>query len=59
MNKKKIFNFKLAQYLVSKGHKVLCMDKGRYGDQCYVFEATEQFMKDFSNKTHANRNIIL
>lgn len=57
MKKKKIFNNKLAQYLINKGHKMLYKDKGSRGDECYVFEATEELIRDFTTRVHEIRDL--
>lgn len=57
MKEKKIFNYKLAQYLVNKGHEVLRLDKGTYGDTCYVFEANERLIRDFKTRVHSIRDL--
>lgn len=57
MKEKKIFNFKLAQHLVNKGHKIIRTDKGSRGDDCYVFEANERLIKDFETRVHSMRDL--
>lgn len=57
MKEKKIFNFKLAQHLVNKGHKIIRTDKGSRGDACYVFEANERLIKDFETRVHSMRDL--
>jgi hypothetical protein len=57
MKEKKIFNFKLAQHLVNKGHKIIRTDKGTRGDDCYVFEANERLIKDFETRVYSMRDL--
>lgn len=57
MKEKKIFNYKLAQYLVNKGHRIVRTDKGSRGDACYVFEANERLIKDFETRVHSIRDL--
>lgn len=57
MKEKKIFNFKLAQYLVNKGHEVLRIGVGSYGDKCYIFKNTEELIKDFNTRVHSIRDL--
>lgn len=57
MKEKKIFNYKLAQYLVNKGHEVLRIGVGSYGDKCYIFEANERLIRDFKTRVHSIRDL--
>lgn len=53
METKRIFNLKLAQYLVSKGHIVLDIvnDKKNIGKKIFIFKRTKEFLNDLSEKT--------
>ena len=54
---KAIFDHKLAQHLVRKGHQVIRMSKGRQGDPCYLFNATPEMLKDFETRVHEIRDV--
>lgn len=56
MKTKPIFNHKLAQYLVSKGHTIIRMGTGTRGDKCYLFKETKELLKDFTTKSHEIRD---
>lgn len=60
METKRIFDFKLMQHLVQKGHNVVRIDNDKKDPKrkVFVFEKTEQFMKDFTERTHEKRKII-
>lgn len=56
MKIKKIFNHKMAQYLVNKGHTVVGTGTGTRGDRCYLFKETKELLKDFTTKSHEIRD---
>lgn len=61
METKRIFDFKLMQYLVQRGHNVVRIedDKKDPRRKVFVFERTDEFTKDFIQRTHERRNIKL
>lgn len=61
METKRIFDFKLMQYLVQRGHNVVRIedDKKDPKRKVFVFERTEEFTKDFIKRTHERRKILL
>lgn len=56
---KKIFNKKIALWLENRGHKKIGKGKGKFGDECCIFEYTKELEKDFEFKTHSMRDIRL
>lgn len=61
METKRIFDFKLMQYLIERGHNVVRIDDDKKDPKrkIFVFEKTEGFMKDFINRTYEKRKIAL
>ena len=55
-NIKKIFSDKMMRYLIEKGHKVINVGKGIHGDDCYIFEATPELIRDFNNRASSIRD---
>ena len=55
-NTKKIFSYKMMRYLIEKGHKVINVGKGRRGDDCYIFEATPELIRDFNGRASSIRD---
>lgn len=56
-NIKKIFSDKMMRYLIEKGHKVINVGKGRRGDDCYIFEATPELIRDFNDRANSIRDL--
>lgn len=54
---KKIFDHKLTQWLVGKGHTVIGTGKGERGDSYYLFKATPEMIKDFTTRVHERRDV--
>lgn len=54
---KPVFDHRIAQWLVQKGHTVVKIGKGSRGDSCYLFNATPTMLKDFATKVHEIRDV--